>query len=42
MLQGLKVGGVKMKKNEKKFEKTYFLYSFFGLVPWLCLSKIPL
>jgi len=32
-LWGLKVGGVKMKKNEKKhilqFEKTYYLYSSF-------------
>jgi hypothetical protein len=33
-----------MKKNEKKcvlqFEKTYFLYCFFGLVPWICISKV--
>ncbi len=38
------VGEIKMKKNSKKHglqsNKTYFLYYFFLLLLWLCISKM--
>jgi len=40
----MKVGGVKMKKNEKncvlQFEKGIFFTALFWLAPWLCIPKM--
>jgi hypothetical protein len=40
----IEVGGVKVKKNEKKlvlqFEKSFFFTTLFLLLLWLCISKM--